>query len=361
MARSKQQGKGVPAYAVAIVAVIAIGAVLWLNPSLLDAFKPNPISCESGYHLSNGQCIIDTIPPPTTTADYTITASGTTYTSRNAAGAIFTSGTDAKTVIQNTIDAGGTISVAAGTYFMSGSVMVTGDGISLIGAGDSTIFKPTVKTNLFLVENGASDIELGNFQIEGLKAPEHYGTYAVRLRGAVHDINVHHLYIHDYDGYGVIAGDSPFTTSGIPTDITLAHLRLYDNDEVALGLAGRNILATDIKTRTLSPEVSSIAIEVDFPHYVMDNITLDGFTAEGGKRGVLVADYQGAAIKKDITIKNGTISKSLLHGLDMNQGVWQNVKVDNVTINNSPVGLFDHIAGVQYSNMHYSSNGVNIG
>jgi len=98
------------------------------------------------YHL-DGDNVTEVLQYPTQPASYIIFKSGSTYYAKNSStGEVDYSGTSASSVINSAISAlgseGGTIFIRAGYYYLTSSISISKDDVSIIGEGKrSTILK----------------------------------------------------------------------------------------------------------------------------------------------------------------------------------------------------------------------------
>ena len=145
---------------------------------------------------------------------YLIYQSGNTiYAKSVKPGLVDFSGTDAKTVMQNAINAlteGGKVFLNNGTYIMSGKLLLRSN-IDLEGESWSTILKlgDHIDTNVIDTDlSGISNLVVRNIQIDGNKANQdapHYpdsNRIGIELLQTI-DTTINHVYVHDTDGMGI--------------------------------------------------------------------------------------------------------------------------------------------------------------
>lgn len=146
---------------------------------------------------------------------YVIYQSDNTTYAKNAKTALIEySGVDAKTVIQNTINAlpanGGKILVNNGTYTLSGPLLLKSNTI-LEGESWSAIIKLGNHVNTKVIgtnKSAVSNIIIRNLQIDGNKANQdapHYpksNKIGIELLQTI-DTMIDHVYVHDTDGMGI--------------------------------------------------------------------------------------------------------------------------------------------------------------
>jgi len=159
---------------------LGLGIPLALH--LVPAASGNTIT----YTEPNSNTNVQTLNPKRRySADYIVQADGNIVKATNGkTGAVDYSNSDARTVIQNAINAltgGGIVLIKAGTYTISGTISITNNNIQLSGEGPSTIL--TVPNNsmgssfMHMIYVQANDFELHDIKIDGNQANQTAGNY----------------------------------------------------------------------------------------------------------------------------------------------------------------------------------------
>lgn len=220
MARHKQtsQFSSTSLAVIGVVAVIAVGAILYANPAFLDGiFQPPGNSCPTGQSYVNGQCVPINTPPPTVTANFIVTTNGAIATAKNSAGATVHSGADAATVIQSTLDG-----LTAGRATKE-KVALVGDFIidkkisipsyTILETQGSIKLAPGVITNMIEARD-KQFIEIRGGVIDGNKANAPTGTAGQLYSGqgglfmfGLADSVISGVEVHDVEGNAIFVRD----------------------------------------------------------------------------------------------------------------------------------------------------------
>lgn len=252
---------------------------------------------ECNFDLSSIAVNFDTHTVPFTALDWIISGNSPSaaYLNVRNFGAVGDGVTDDTAAFRTALQEAGfwynsTIVVPNGIYRIS-DTLVLDDGISIVGAGNSTLFFTATDKPLFLVRAMQSDtiikrgISLQALQIEQANASDLGQTTAVELsgnRGAASDFIFEDLVISNFNKGIIVKNDSGAFDEQQPQfdSIALRNL-IFSNNNISIEMRDQNASNWNIiNTQIQSMRVGQTGIKVDGGHVAISDLECDGQSAQ---------------------------------------------------------------------------------
>ena len=314
---------------------------------------------------------------PYTYIIYSGSASGGPYFAEDDKGSVVYSGSNATTVIQNTVNnlsSGGNIFIKAGDYAIPSTVAIWRDKINLLGEGRLTRFYLTsgraANTHILSIGSGSLtnwDVQIKNLCLDGNRSAGHLGammgitTYGGRIW-------IDNVYIINVTGSGINPAwtdDIWITNSyfsncleGIWIDIGTRRAKVLNNEILGCDNIGFVYICNNTPAGP-THNVGSLSGEIEIRGNTIHDNYVQGIYARWGVRNSIFAE--------NVVYSNGS------HGIQLESDVgkenWMNLISNNIIFNNTGSGIFlgsnqndlTVIGNIVYNNTSTDKSGIYIG